>query len=152
MWRRWRPFHDLEALRREVDRVFDGYGFRMPRTWRSVFLPGSAARAYPLLNVAEDAEAVYVEALAPGIDPEKLDVSIKGDTLTISGEKKALGAVKPEQIHRSERAAGRFVRTLDLGTQIDDAKIRAEYKGGLLLITMPKSEEAKPKQITVNVK
>jgi HSP20 family protein len=72
--------------------------------------------------------------------------------LTISGEKKRLpGDIKPEMFHREERATGKFVRTITLPVEIDGDKISAEYKNGLILITMPKSEKAKPKQIQVQV-
>jgi len=151
MWGNWNPFAELDALRREIDRMAEGFGTQR-NLWRSVFLPGRAARAFPLLNVSEDAEAVYVEALAPGLDTETLEVSVKGGTLTLEGEKKPLSGVKPEQYHRTERSAGKFVRSLDLGTEIEESKVTAEYVNGLLLVTLPKGEKAKPKQISVKVK
>jgi HSP20 family protein len=150
MWNRWNPFREMEALRREIDRVFEGYG--EPRTWRSAFLPGTSARTYPLVNVSESAEEVVVEALAPGLDVDSLEVSVKGNQLTISGEKRSLEGVAAEAYHRTERSTGRFVRTLNLDTEVDDAKVTAQYANGILLVTLPKSERAKPKQITVNVK
>jgi len=151
MWRNWNPFAEMDALRREIDRVIEGFSPKWTG-WRSVFLPGIAARNYPLLNVAEDAENVIVEALAPGLDVETLQVSVKGDTLTVQGEKKPLTGVKPEAYHRSERATGKFVRTLELPSEIDEGKVKAEYAAGLLTITLPKAERAKPKQIAVKVK
>jgi len=151
MWRNWNPFTEMDALRREIERVFEGYTPKWTG-WKSVFLPGTSARTYPLMNVSEDAENVIVEALAPGLDTESLQVSVKGDALTIQGEKKALGGVKPEAYHRSERAAGKFVRTFELPSEIDEAKVKAEYANGLLTITLPKAEKAKPKQISVKVK
>jgi len=95
---------------------------------------------------------VYVEALAPGADPQSFNISVVGDTLTLSGEKRrAAGEVKPEAFHREERAAGKFVRNIELPVEIDESKVKAEYKNGLLLITAPKSEKAKPRQISVQV-
>ncbi len=74
------------------------------------------------------------------------------NTLTIAGEKKnASPNLKPEAFHRQERASGKFVRTVTLPVEIEDGKIRAEYRNGLLLITMPKAEKTKPKQIAVQV-
>jgi len=151
MWRDWNPFTEMDAVRREIERVFEGYAPRWTG-WKSVFLPGTSARTYPLMNVSEDAENVIAEALAPGLDTESLQVSVKGDTLTIQGEKKPLGGVKPEAYHRSERAAGKFVRTFELPSEIDEGKVKAEYANGLLTITLPKAEKAKPKQISVKVK
>ncbi len=147
-------FRELESLRREVERAFEQFGsdFGVHPWFRAAFLPGRAARAYPMLNVSEDRDAVYVEALAPGLDTETLEISVLHNRLRIAGEKQALSKdIKPEAFHRNERSAGRFVRTLDLPTEVDADKVTAEYKNGLLLITIPKAEAAKPKQITVKV-
>ncbi len=148
----WDPFAEMESLRREIDRTLGEFWFdRGPRAWRGAFLPGRAARLYPLVNVSEDEGHVYVEALAPGVDPKSLDLSVMQGTLTIKGEKPGLAQVTAEAYHRNERAAGRFNRTIELPTQVDASKVHADYRNGLLLITLPKSEEAKPKQVAVNV-
>jgi len=146
----WDPFAEMEALRREVEQAFEGFG-RRP-AFRSAFLPGTAARAYPRLNVHEDADHIYVVALAPGLNPDTLEIAVHDNQLRIAGEKSPLsGDIKPEAIHRGERGAGRFVRTLPLPANIDSDKIAAEYGDGLLRITMPKPEEAKPKRIDVRL-
>jgi len=146
------PFSGLEALRREIDKTFEDFWFdRSPRLWRGAFLPGRAARQYPLVNVSEDEANLYVEALSPGVDPKTLDLSVVQGTLTIKGEKAGLHQVSAEAYHRNERAAGRFVRTIELPADVDAGKVRADYKNGLLLVTLPKSEKAKPKQIPVSV-
>jgi len=146
------PWQTLEALRRELDRVFDETGTRNEPFFRTAFLPGRAARRYPLTNLYEDKDAVYLEALAPGVDPSTLNVSVVGNTLSITGEKRRVaGDVKPEAFHRSERATGKFVRHLQLPVEVDEGKIRADYKDGLLIVTLPKAEKAKPKQIAVQV-
>jgi HSP20 family protein len=81
-----------------------------------------------------------------------LNLTVVRNTLTISGEKQGPPEdIEPEAFHREERASGKFVRTITLPVEIDDSKINAEYKNGLLLITLPKSERAKPKQIKVQV-
>src|SRR4029450_11087960 len=98
-------WHTLEALRREIDRVFDENGSRRAPSARAAFLPGRAARRYPLINLYEDTEAVYVEALAPGIDPSRLHLHVQGNTLSMTGEKRRVaGDVTPDAFHRSERA------------------------------------------------
>ncbi len=146
------PIVDLDALRREIDRTFEEFwSDRPPRTWRGAFLPGRAARQYPLVNLTEDEGNLYVEALAPGVDPRTLDLSVVQSTLTIKGEKPGLAQVSAEAYHRNERAAGRFVRTIELPAEVDPAKIHADYRNGLLLVTLPKSEKAKPKQISISV-
>ncbi|MFO7973307.1 MAG: Hsp20/alpha crystallin family protein [Candidatus Hydrogenedentota bacterium] len=148
----WDPFQELEALRQQLEQVFEDYrGGRRPFS-RTAFLPGQAARSYPLLNLNEDTENVYLEALAPGLDPESLDVTVRDDVLRVAGEKPSVNPdIKAEAFHRNERSAGRFVRTLSLPASVDAAKVKAKYANGLLTITLPKAEEAKPKQIEVAV-
>ncbi len=148
----WDPFSGLEALRREIDRTFEEFwSDRWPRVGRVAFLPGRAARQYPLVNLSEDEGNLYVEALAPGVDVKTLDLSVVQDTLTIKGEKPRLAQVSAEAYHRNERAAGRFVRTIELPAEVDAARVHADYRNGLLLVTLPKSEKARPKQIPVSV-
>jgi len=148
----WDPIGELDAVRREMDRIFrDLTGGGSP-AFRVAFLPGRSARGYPLINLSEDDNAYYVEALAPGVDPNSLNVTVAHNTLTISGEKPPVGKeVAPEAFHRNERAAGKFVRSIDLPSEVDPDKVKADYKNGLLLITLPKVEAAKPKQIAVSV-
>ena len=86
------------------------------------------------------------------MDPESLDISVVQDQLTIAGEKPATrDKVEAEAYHRGEREAGRFVRTLRLPFEVDQDKATAEFKNGLLKLTLPKAESARPKQIAVNV-
>jgi HSP20 family protein len=148
----WNPWNQLEALRRDIDRAFANAGSPNGSVFRTAFLPGQAARRYPLLNLSEDHDHVYVEALAPGIDPGSLDLTVIGNVLTIAGEKRRHPEdIKPEAFHRSERAAGKFVRTIELPVEVDAEHVKAEYKHGLLRVTLPKAATAKPKQITVAV-
>lgn len=152
MLTRWDPFRELEQLHREIDRLFNGFGDRWPAPFsRFSFLPGLSARSYPLLNVLDEGEAYHVDALAPGIDPETLKVSVVSNELIIEGEKTAVDKdVKAEAYHRSERSTGRFVRSLTLPCEIDGEKVQAEYRNGLLSITLPKAEDARPRQIAVS--
>ena len=150
----WNPFHEFEALRRELERAFESFGIdlRAGPLFKPWFLPGAASRAYPLLNMSEDKDHVYVEALAPGLNTESLEVTVIGDMLRIAGEKEAISTdIKPEAYHRNERSAGTFVRTLTLPVEVDADKATADHKNGLLLITLPKAEAAKSKQISVKV-
>ena len=150
----WNLYDEVNALRREVERAFEGTGYnRWTRPFSRVsFLPGTAPRAYPLVNLSEDHDNVYIEALAPGVDPKTLDITVQQDTVRIAGEKQPISEdLKLEAFHRNERGAGKFVRTLTLKTAVDTQKVAADYRNGLLLITLPKAEAAKPKQITVNV-
>jgi len=151
------PFDFLEEMtrmRREIDRILgdDRYSSWSFPFSRISFLPGRASREYPLLNIGEDHDNIYVEALAPGLNPDTINVSVAGDQLAISGEKKALPkSVKPELVHRSERSAGQFSRSLSLPFGVESEKVRANYENGVLKIVLPKIEAAKPKQIRVQV-
>jgi HSP20 family protein len=147
----WNPFTDIQALRQEIDRAFEGFGIGQTPTRRVAFLPGREARRYPLINLLEDKDHFYVEALTPGVDPQSINVSVTQNRLTLSGEKCSVGNINLEAFHRNERASGRFGRTLDLPAEIDEAKIQAQYKNGLLFLTLPKGEKAKPKQINVTL-
>ena len=148
----WNPFVDMENLRSEVDRAFEEFGVAREGMNRVAFLPGRGPRRYPLINLLEDKEHLYIEALTPGVDPRSLDVSVLRNRLTLSGEKiRISGDVQPEAFHRSERSAGKFVRSFDLPMEVDEEKIQAEYKDGLLIIKLPKAERAKPRQVNVKV-
>lgn len=144
------PADEFNALRREIDRTFDV--FRGSGSGWNAFLPGRSPRGYPQVNVAEDADAVYVEALAPGLDPEKIEISVLRNQLTISGEKApAFENIEETKVHRAERSGGRFTRSFTLPAEIEDNKVSAEYKAGILRLALPKAETAKPKKITVSV-
>jgi len=145
---------EMERLRTAFDRILGDD--RLP-AWnfpfsRISFLPSMGIRAYPLMNIGEDEASIYVDALAPGIAPDSITVSVTGDQLTISGQKIPLpGEVKPEDIHRSERSAGQFMRSISLNSTVERDKVQANYKDGMLRIVLPKSVEARPKQIQVTV-
>ncbi len=145
---------EMERMGREIDRFLGEFrpsGWTLPFS-RTSFLPGRAARGYPLLNIGEDGENIYVDALAPGLEPKSLDVSITQNQLVISGEKKELlSEVGAEAVHRSERSAGQFSRAVTLPYDVESEKVSATYRDGLLRIILPKAEVAKPKQIQVNV-
>lgn len=146
----WDPFRELEVLRREIDQAFGEAGLRPPgRRRQQAFLPGRAARQYPLVNIYDDGTNFYVEALAPGVDPEQLEISAVARGLTITGGKAGLSDVPSERVHRSERAAGRFTRTVELPHEIDPDKVGAEYRNGLLLLTVPRAEAARPRRVSI---
>ena len=147
----WNPFADMDALRHEIDRAIENFGFNRVPSGAPAFLPGREPRRYPLINLLEDKDNVYLEALTPGVNPQSINVTVLQNRLTLSGEKSGVGDIRPEAFHRNERASGKFVRTIDLPVEVDQANINAEYKNGLLLMTLPKAEKAKPKQITVKV-
>lgn len=139
-------FREMENLRREVDDAFSH--FRVGRLLTPDFLPGIGAGEYPRVNLSEDENNFYLEAMVPGIKPEQLELSMLQNTLTFSGER--LEAHGKERIwHRHERGAGKFMRTIELPTSVDSEKIDAQYRNGVLMITLPKAAGVKAKKITV---
>src|SRR5919199_1243440 len=144
----WDPFQEIESLRREIDRAFEDAGLGpLGRRGRLAFLPGRAARQYPLVNVYDNGETFTVEALAPGLDPDKIDLSVLRNTLTIGGEKTGPQGVPPEGWHRMERAAGRFMRTVELPAEVDPDRVNATYHNGLLVVSVPRAESARPRKV-----
>lgn len=135
-------FQEMDMLRREIDQVFRGVGRG------STFLPGIGVGDYPRLNLSEDEQNYYVEALVPGIDPEHLELNLMRGALSLSGERQE-DATDGRTWHRHERGYGKFMRTLELPEAIDGSKVSAEYRNGVLLITLPKPQSEQPKKITV---
>jgi HSP20 family protein len=144
----WDPIRELMTIRRDLDRALSSDS--MPSmSSRAGFLPGRSARQYPLVNLYESGDDYQVEALMPGIDTQQIDVTVVGNALTIAGQKPGPMDVQPERVHRSERAAGRFIRSMTLPTEIERDQVSAEYRNGILLLTLPRAESAKPKKVRV---
>lgn len=137
----------------EVDRLFERFfgeplwGGRLTeglRSWGSV--------VYPALDVSEQEDAITVRAEVPGMDPKDLDISVSGDVLVLSGEKKDESEERSESFYHSERSFGSFRRTIALPATVDRDKISADYEKGILTIHLAKSEKAVAKRIPVSVK
>ena len=141
-------FREMELVRREIDGVFRGLAGR--KGFNSLFMPGVGQRGYPLINLQGDSENLYVEALLPGIDPAELEMTVQQNTLTISGERH-LQEELPEKViwHRRERGLGKFMRTVELPLDVKTDEVRAEYKDGVLRVTLPKADAAKSTRIAI---
>jgi HSP20 family protein len=135
-------FQEMDMLRREFDQAFKGIGRS------TAFLPGIGAGESPRMNLSEDEQNYYVEALVPGIDPEDLDLNLMRGALTLSGQRKEKEH-KEQTWHRHERGSGKFMRTIELPETIDGTQVDAEYRNGVLLITLPKPQSEQPKKISV---
>lgn len=146
----WNLFREMENLRREMDQLFSGTA--AGSLGESAFLPGLGTRRYPRVNVREDADNYYLEALLPGVDSKQLDMNVVGSTLTLSGERAEVEENHGKTWHRRERGAGKFLRSIELPGEIDSPKVNAEYRNGVLRVVLPKSAAAKPKRIDVKVK
>ncbi len=141
-------FQELTDIRQHFEDLAQEYG--IPEYFRVGFLPGVSGNTYPLLNIQQNEDSIIVEALAPGLDPDSLKIRMVKNSLNISGEKTKTKAV-PEDFHRCERASGKFSRTIEIPTDVVVEKVNAEYKNGIIIITLPKAESAKPRQIQVQV-
>ncbi len=140
------PFRQLSRLHDEIDRLFEEpFG-----GWLSPTTPLFEGWL-PAVDVYEDKDNVFVKAELPGMKKEDIAVSVSGNMLHISGERKEEAEHKDAGSYRSERYFGSFQRSLPLPEPVEADKIHAEYKDGVLTITCPKTEEAKRKQIEVKV-
>ena len=142
---KWTPFGDLPAFRREVERLFDRFLGELPR------LDLSGAGWAPHLDMTETKESVIVKAELPGLEAKDLDITISGNTLALKGEKRQVKEEKDEHHHLLERSYGTFTRTVELPTTVAADKVKAAFKNGVLTITLPKTEEAKRKPISIEV-
>ncbi len=142
----WKPFRDLERMRREMDRLWDSFFEGKPS--RKVEEVGEWL---PSLDVSETKNDVVVKAELPGMDPKEIDISLADGILSIRGEKKQEKEEKEENYHLIERSYGSFVRSVRLPREVQSDKISASYKNGILKVTLPKSEEAKKKEIKIKV-
>ncbi len=130
------PRQEVAHLQREVNRLFsDSFSLAGGRT----------APRYPAMNVWTNEEEALVTAELPGVNPEDIDISVVGDTLTLAGNRKPEELQEGERYHRRERSYGRFTRVFQLPYQVEPAKVEAVFEKGLLQISLPRAEVDKPK-------
>ena len=143
--------NEMNRIQQEFNQRFGMPYGRLNRGWdRAGQKTGRSTGSYPRINVHDLSDRVQVEALVSGLDPEKIGISVVGNTLTIQGVRVAQsGSVKAEAYHRSERSTGKFSRNIELLTDIDANAVEAEYHNGVLLVTLPKAEKALPRTIDV---
>ena len=141
---RWQPVHGLTSLQDQVNRVFHD---AFDRTGEDASLSAWA----PSVDIYETEHELVVKADLPDIDPKDLDIRVENNILTIQGERKFEKQVNEDKYLRVERSYGSFARSFTLANTVNADAIKAEYQNGVLTLTIPKREEAKPKQIKVNV-
>ena len=139
---RWDPFRETRSLQRDINRLFEGVSGRED---------GFGETRFPLMDVSETDQAIKLRALLPGMKKEDVKISLHQNVLSISGEKKAADLPKGARLVRTERTSGQFQRTLRLRKPVDADKIQAQLKDGVLELTLPLEEEAKPRQIDLKV-
>ncbi|HKT58647.1 MAG TPA: Hsp20/alpha crystallin family protein [Gemmatimonadales bacterium] len=143
-----RPLDSMTSLRRLNSLLDDAFS-----TWPFQSQENGALTSswIPACDVFEDQEAVKIVAEVPGVRPEDVKISLENNLLTIRGEKRQQAEEKTERVHRYERTYGSFERAFSLPTTVDPEKIAASYVNGILTVTIPKAERARPREIPVKV-
>jgi HSP20 family protein len=141
---RWEPFRGAATLHEQLNRVFNGEGFGRNEesnltTWA------------PAVDILETEHELVVKADVPDIDPKDLDIRVENNILTIRGERRFQKQMNEKNYLRVERTYGSFARSFSLANTVNSEAIKADYQNGVLTLNIPKREEAKPKQIKVNV-
>lgn len=140
---RWEPFRSNVGLESQVNRIFNELFDRSQESNLTSWAPA--------VDIVESQNELVVKADLPDIKPEELDIRVENNILTIRGERKFEKKVDEKNYLRVERSYGSFARSFSLANTVNSEAIKADYKDGVLTLTIPKREEAKPKQIKVNV-
>lgn len=133
----WEPLREMQRLERDMHRLFSG------------LMPATATRVWPPVNVWTGRDDTVVTFELPGVAPDKLDISVVGDTLTLSGAREPVEAKEGQVVNQLERESGSFTRTIQLPYRVEPEKVEATYAKGVLRIRLPRLEADKPKQIAV---
>lgn len=145
---RWEPFQEVDTLRREMDRLFDSFLTPAPK--------GNGGRVgglsfVPAAEMTETPEAIQLKLEIPGLEAEDLNVEVTADSVSISGERKSETKTEKDGATRTEFRYGKFHRIVPLPVSIDNKNVIAEYKDGILNLTLPKAEEEKNKVVKINL-
>ncbi|MGE3979054.1 MAG: Hsp20/alpha crystallin family protein [Nitrospira sp.] len=144
---RWDPFRELEEVSDRLNRMFARPATRSSNGKETMIV----ADWTPSVDISETESEYQIKAEIPDVKKEDVKVTLEDGVLTIQGERKHEKEEKGKKYHRIERSYGSFVRTFSLPDVIDDDKVKAEFKDGVLNLHLPKSEKAKPKAIEVKV-
>ena len=143
---RWEPVREMMTLREAMDRLFDD-AFTRPFSIRDGW-----SASTPAVDMYQTDDAVVVKASLPGIKADEVQINVTGDVLTLKGEVKHEEEKNDRSWHIREQRWGSFQRSVALPTNVVSDKAKAEFENGILVITLPKAEEVKPKTITINAK
>jgi len=141
---RWDPFRDMNVLQDRMNRLFEDAG----RGWRGSE-PSATTAWSPAVDIFETEGEIVVKAELPGMERKDITLNLEKNVLTLKGERRFDKETKEENYHRVERAYGGFSRSFSIPATVDDEKIKADYKDGVLKIILPKKEQLKPKQIQI---
>ena len=142
---RWNPLRELQAMQNQFNSLFEPFGRLglgqedwLPSTW------------VPAVDIEESGDTLFVRAEVPGLKPEDIDIRFENGVLTIRGERRFENQGGDRNFHRVERAYGSFTRSFTLPSSVDADRVSANYRDGVLELTMPKRDEAKPRRIQIN--
>lgn len=141
---RWQPFREIDTLQREVNRLFDALTAEVPA------VAGNGA-FIPPAELSETPEAVHLKLELPGISADDLDIQVTADVVSISGERRSESATAEKGMKRTEFRYGRFQRVFQLSSRIQNDHVTADYRDGILSLSLPKAEAEKTKVVKVNV-
>jgi HSP20 family protein len=141
---RWNPFREMVSMRNAMDRMFEDALIGPEWDWRQ------AGRWQLSLDIVENDDEFTVKASIPGINPDDLEITLSGKILTIKGETQGESESDQGKYHLRERRYGSFSRRVSLPTEINDKEVKASYDSGVLTLTLPKSEDTKPRRIEVH--
>jgi len=139
----WKPFRELDTMRNEMDRLWDSFFEGRPKV--------RFGEWFPSLDVAETKNDIVVKVELPGMDQKDINITLSDGHLIIKGEKKQEKEEKEENYHFIERSYGTFTRSVQLPKEVKHDKISASYKNGVLKVVLPKSEDAKKKEVKIKV-
>ncbi len=142
---KWEPFRDLLSLQERMNRLFDETVGRTETREELI-----QSNWVPPVDIYETAEAIVLQAELPGLTREDIQVEMRDNALSLSGERRFQKDVNQENYHRIERAYGPFSRSFALPSTVEPEKIRAHFSNGVLEIVIPKQEKTRPKQIKID--
>lgn len=141
---RWEPFREIDTLQRQMNRLFDNL---MTETGGE----GVGVSFIPAAEMQETADAIELKLEVPGLEAKDIDVQVTAEAVAISGERQANSKTEKNGVTRSEFRYGKFQRVIPLPVRIQNDKVQAEYKNGVLTLNLPKAESAKHKVVKVNI-
>jgi HSP20 family protein len=140
---RWEPFSEISNLQKEMNRLFNSLSPTTSSEWGSAFVPA--------VEMDESGDEIRLKLEVPGMDAKDIDIEVSADTVSISGERKEESKTEEKGVTRSEFRYGSFRRIIPLPTHVQNKNVKAEYKDGILRLTLPKAEEEKNKVVKVNI-
>ena len=140
---RWEPFREMETLQRQMNRLFDDFN--------ATGNPLNGGTFVPAAELHETAEALHLKLEVPGLSPEDIDIQVTAEAVAITGERRTETKTEEKGMTRSEFRYGKFQRVIPLPMRIQNDRVNAEYKNGILNLNLPKAEEEKRRVVKVNV-